>query len=54
MGKDVNSIKNTFFCLFDFCLLQLVRALFYGKHKKNKWSNTEQASNKTVAKKSWR
>ena len=29
VGKNVNSIKNTFFCLFDFCLLQLVRAIFY-------------------------
>ena len=38
-----------------FCLLQLVRGFLYWKHhKKKKRSSTEQASNETVAKKSWR
>ena len=46
MGKDVNSVINT--CFFS-VLLQLVRIFF-----RTKWSTTEQASNDTVATKSWR
>ena len=50
VGKDVNSHKHAFFFL-----PQLVRGFLYCKHrKKKKWSSSEQASNETVAKKSWR
>ena len=51
--KDVNSIRQTSFFVYCsllgvFCTKSIIRK------NKTDWSRTEEASNKTVAKKSWR
>ena len=51
-GGDVNSILNTCFLMYcsllgDFCTENII-------FLKKEWSSTEQASNETVAKNSWR
>ena len=51
--KDINSMK-THVSFFGGPILQLVRGFFVLKYSKKRWPATEQASNKTVAKKSWR
>ena len=49
VGKDINSIIKCFFVYYSllgvFCTENIIR---------KKWSSTEQASNETVAKTSWR
>ena len=55
MGKDVNIIKNTcFFFVCLFCVYCSLLGFFCIENIRKKWSSTKQASNKTVAKKSWR
>ena len=54
VGRDVNRIK-THVSLFIWSILQLLLEVFCTENiTKKRWPITEQASNKTVAKNSWR